>query len=279
MKDNENRQYMLRDNFEIYEKHGKTKANVSLHYHNFYEIIHILDGEFITSIDGYEYRLKSGDFLLIDATKIHRPSFDDENTHKNHRIVLWISREMLDSLSDKDTDLKACFTYGPAFHFPVYETRTLSKLLMNILIREKDSDIYGNTLLINSYFTEFFVLFIRLCIFNKFTKPQNNFSYSLFDKVSECIDANIDKNISIEDLASHVFLSKYYFLRKFKEENSITAHEFLTHKRLIKACELIEDGMPVSKVYEKCGFTDYSSFFRNFKSKYGISPKEYFKKI
>lgn len=273
-----NRQVMLNDNYEIYEKHGITKSNIMLHYHNFYEIIHILDGTFITHIDGYEYRLKAGDFLLIDAAKLHRPNFDDEATHNNHRIILWISKDMLENLSDNNTSLKKCFSYGPAFHFPVYETRILSKLLINILIKENDYNLFGNNLLIKSYFTEFFILLSRLCIENSFTTPQNNFSYSLSDKISLYIDNNIEKNISMDELAEYVYMSKYYFLRKFKAETTITAHDFLIHKRLIKACELIDEGILVSKVYEKCGFSDYSSFFRNFKKYYGISPKEYTEK-
>lgn len=271
----DSRQIMLKDNFEVYERKGVTSSNIMLHYHNFYEIIHILSGSFITSIDGYEYELHAGDFLLINLSKIHKPNFENLITHNNHRIVLWISSSMIENLSTPNFNFKDCFSYGPAFSFPKSETEILSNIILNILNNEKNSDFYANDLLLKAYFLEFFIHFSRFCISKNFKKPENNISNSLFDKVSSYIDKHISENISVSDIANHLFMSKYYFLRKFKLETSITAHEFIIHKRLIKACEFVDKGIPVSKVYELCGFKDYSSFFRNFKNKYKMSPRDY----
>lgn len=75
-------------------------------------------------------------------------------------------------------------------------------------------------------------------------------------------------------LAQQANLSKYHFVRIFKELTGMTVHDFINHKRIIKACEMIWDGEPLGDIYERRGFSDYSSFFRNFKAIYGISPND-----
>ncbi len=271
------RQYMINDRYEIFEKYGVTNARVTLHYHTFYEVIHIIDGVFVTDIDGKTYHLKAGDFLLVDVTRMHRPIFDDERTHKNHRIVLWITKEMLNSLSGGEMELKGCFTGEvPAYHFPLHAQHGLSSLLKKILVCEKDDVVIGKNLLINSYMTEFFVLLNRYCITNEFSSVEQSASaFELIKKVTDYVDQHIEDVISMEELAAHVFLSKYHFLRTFKAQANITVHEFIMKKRLIKACDLMDQGMQITEVYKFCGFRDYSTFFRNFKSRFGINPGQW----
>ncbi len=79
----------------------------------------------------------------------------------------------------------------------------------------------------------------------------------------------------MEELAGLVHMSKYYFLRRFKELTGVTVHVFVTNKRLIRACELLREGKSITQVYQAVGFSDYSSFLRNFKSTFGVSPGRY----
>ena len=39
------RQYMINDNFEVYEKQGAPTGAATFHYHSFFEIIYVLEGE------------------------------------------------------------------------------------------------------------------------------------------------------------------------------------------------------------------------------------------
>ena len=41
------------------------------------------------------------------------------------------------------------------------------------------------------------------------------------------------------------------------------------------ARQLLTDGEPAGQVCRSCGFADYTSFYRAFKSEYGISPREF----
>ena len=70
-------------------------------------------------------------------------------------------------------------------------------------------------------------------------------------------------------------MSKYHFLRKFKELTGVTVHSFITNKRLINAVAGLKAGKSVTQVYQENGFSDYSSFLRNFKKTFGVSPGKY----
>ena len=100
---------------------------------------------------------------------------------------------------------------------------------------------------------------------------------SLVEEIDRHIAEHIEEPISIDELADVVHLSKYYFVRRFKELTGVTAHTYLINRRLIRACELLKEGEEVMNVYSMVGFSDYSVFLRNFRRTYGVSPREYWR--
>ena len=53
----------------------------------------------------------------------------------------------------------------------------------------------------------------------------------------------------------------------------ITPHSYITQRRLALAKRMLFDGMSPTEVYRRCGYADYSSFYRAFREHYGFSPK------
>ena len=66
------RQYMMNEDYEVYEKLGAPMGAISFHYHSFYEIIYVLEGEYSSMIEDRTYHMKKGDFLLIDQNVLHK---------------------------------------------------------------------------------------------------------------------------------------------------------------------------------------------------------------
>jgi AraC-like DNA-binding protein len=69
--------------------------------------------------------------------------------------------------------------------------------------------------------------------------------------------------------------SKYYLERKFKEETGASIYQMLLQKRMIRARNLMREGLPMMQVAMHCGFADYSGFYKAFRSAYGVSPRDY----
>ena len=86
-------------------------------------------------------------------------------------------------------------------------------------------------------------------------------------------------NYSIEKWAKECGFTRSYFIQVFKKTTGMSPHQYLTHIRMRYAKEmLLFTDMPVSKIGEICGYTDYNYFSRIFKKSEGISPVQYRKK-
>ncbi|HJC55937.1 MAG TPA: AraC family transcriptional regulator [Candidatus Eisenbergiella intestinipullorum] len=280
MSGEDERQYMIREDYEIYEKYGAPTGATALHYHDFYELIYILDGEFSSLVDNVTYFLKKGDFLLIGRNVLHKYHFVEGKHARSRRIVLWITRQMLDRLSGGEQDLSRCFERekGAVYHFPRHYEDVLHDLLVRAAMTEVPDleGAAGKRLYDRAQLTLFFFYLNELCGKEAFSSREpDSVRHALVEQVNAYIEAHMQEPISLDELAEHAHMSKYYFLRRFKELTGTTVHAYLNNKRLIGCCELLQEGEPVGAVWGKCGFSDYSSFLRNFRKEYGMSPSRY----
>jgi two-component system response regulator YesN len=91
---------------------------------------------------------------------------------------------------------------------------------------------------------------------------------------------NYDKDISLESIAKHVYLSPSYFSLLFKQVTGTNYVEYLNAIRIGRACELLKDIR--YKIYEiayKTGFRDEKYFSFIFKKVTGMSPSQFRNKI
>jgi AraC family transcriptional regulator len=83
------------------------------------------------------------------------------------------------------------------------------------------------------------------------------------------------RNLSTEEIAHHCGFSATHFHRLFQKSNGLTPHKYLMKIRLENAHQLLKQRRhTVAEVAEMVGFYDQSHLNRQFKRKYGISPRE-----
>ncbi len=274
-------QLMSNRSYEINFYRDKDFKTVSIHSHDFYELYFFIRGEATYIVENGHYRLQSGDTLLISPTNLHQLDvYDSSETYE--RIVLWLNPRYLKRLSTSKTDLSECFR--------------LCSDNRNHLIRDNDvsEDIKANLLAVYSLSqsaefgddvaAEIHIkhILLTLCKYLKLasaepaarsvpSQPDNVISRAL-----DFISKHISDNLSLDNLADSLFISKYYLSRLFKEQTGTTPHQYILKKRLILSKRLIEEELPINEVFSRCGFCDYTHFFRAFKQEYGITPKQYF---
>lgn len=98
--------------------------------------------------------------------------------------------------------------------------------------------------------------------------------------VIQLMNREYDKNYSLEEYADMCKMSKFHFLRIFKETVGISPVEYRNKLRIEHAKDLLEDeSIPIGEVGARVGYTSASYFCDAFKKKTGLSPAAYRQKI
>ena len=86
---------------------------------------------------------------------------------------------------------------------------------------------------------------------------------------------NIQADISLDEISQQANLSKYHFLRMFRQQFGITPYQYILNCRINRAREALESGVSLDDVVFDYGFSDLSHFNRRFKPIYGMTPRQY----
>jgi AraC family transcriptional regulator len=98
---------------------------------------------------------------------------------------------------------------------------------------------------------------------------------SVIKVINEYIRANIEQQITIEELASIAKLSPFHFSRMFKVSTGQTPHQKVLATRTEIASDLLLKKHSQLDVSIACGFANQSHFSRAFSRHYGITPRQF----
>ena len=88
------------------------------------------------------------------------------------------------------------------------------------------------------------------------------------------INSNIQRKITIDEIARECMISPSALSHIFKKEMNISLHKFIVKKRLVNAYHKIMSGEAATVAAIECGFNDYSGFYKQYKKMFGTSPSE-----
>lgn len=273
--DQVDRRGFLREDFRIFRLRDNRVQEVDYHYHEFDKIVVFLSGSASYIIEGRTYRLQPWDVLFVPHHHIHRPQIDSIAPYE--RVVIWVAPAFLRRIGTKKSDLSRCFAEAGQRErnlcrpWPEMRTR-LSRLLEDVEAAQNSNE-FGADVLQHATFIRLMVAFNRLMLALPDVQ-QDAFEYD--PKISEIlryINDNLSADLSIDAIAGRYYMSRYHFMRKFKEVTGYTAHNYVRQKRLAYASQLIAGGASPSEAAELSGFSDYSSFLRAFKQQFSTTPK------
>ena len=98
-------------------------------------------------------------------------------------------------------------------------------------------------------------------------------------RARDYILASLEHNISIDDIANVANMSKFHFIRQFRQQFGITPHQYVLSCRVNLARRIIESGKSLNQAAFEAGFSDDSHLSRHFKRIYGLTPKRFQKQF
>ena len=272
------RQHMLKHTFEVFRYRDSYLHEVALHHHDFYEVYLFLSGNVRYAIESRTYDLMPGDILLISPMELHQPMLGREN-RDYERIVLWIDPKYIQQYTDLGFNLTGCFDTTDPRHTnllrPDSASRQMLIYLLEQLLEESDSREYAAELQAQTYLVQVLVKLNRMA--EQFSRPceRKDRSDSVVVDVLSYINQHYSEDLTLDVLANKFFVSKYHLSREFNRLVGIPVYRYVIQKRLVIAKQLLSEGIPSGDVYQRCGFGDYSNFYRAFKAEYQMSPKEF----
>lgn len=279
--DARNKRGYLHEDFRFFHLRDKQGQEFEFHYHDFNKIIFFLSGSVEYRIEGKAYRLRPWDILLVSQGQLHRAVITPDAPYE--RIIIWVNSKFL---ADHSTDgnLLSCFEQSASagnnlLRLGEDAVGAIRHVLFHLENAMKE-DGFGVRLLQNSLFLQLVISLNRLCLGKLPDLPGKDVVYDRrVGEILSYINGNLEKDLSLENLAALFFISKYHLMHTFKAQTGYTVYNYIIKKRLIRAARLIKKGTPAAVTSEKCGFGDYSSFERAFRKEFGVSPRNYNKMI
>jgi AraC-like DNA-binding protein len=95
-------------------------------------------------------------------------------------------------------------------------------------------------------------------------------------RVKSFIAANLDRELSLDEIADSVHLSKFYLSHLFKNFFSMSPISYHKLARINHAKKMLQlTDLSISEASESLGFSSIHAFSRVFKSVEGVSPSQY----
>lgn len=244
------------------------------HHHTECEICFCVKGGGSYAVGSKRYDFCTGDFFLFGSNEAHciTDTVDDIellNLHFEPRI-LWESRE--------NTELLSLFNARSEQFSNKFEANSVVYELMLQLEAELGEKHVGYRTI--SKGIVFSILIHLLREYDRFYFGQSVLklgpSTEKMSAAMDFINENLDKKLSLREIADVACMTPTYFSSVFKKFNGISPWDYITIKRVNRAIDMIKStDMTKLEIAEKCGFSSPSHFYKVFREITGKNPKDF----
>lgn len=247
------------------------------HWHSESEMIRILSGHFIVTLEEKEYPLHVGDCLYIPSGTLHGGLPNNccyECLVFNANTIIketHIGKESLQPLLQEQIALSNYYAADSSDICAVIHS------MFNEMQQRKE----GYQLKVIGLFYEF----LGNIFTNHHYHPVQTQTHMQTKRIQQYKDIlsfiaqNYSEDITLDDLANCVHLNSHYFCRIFRELTHQSPMEYLNAYRIEAACEQLSyTNKSITEIAFDCGYHDAGYFIKVFKKLKGITPTQYLHK-
>ena len=239
--------------------------------HRQYELLYLLCGDLTYKIEGRAYQVHPGDLILIPPNDIHilqiGSGFDYERMvfHFNPELLERMLRDFPGQMPSFKWDI-----YNPVIPGEICRRFEIYELLLS-MVESPESHPYRLPYTV-AKMIELAIRLDKIFADGDLAMVQPVTVDPMIQHVIEYIDGHITQPISLDELASELYVSKSTLCHRFRAYINVTVNRYITVKKIYYAAELIQNGMPATAAAMAVGYSNYTTFFYNYKQIIGTSP-------
>lgn len=243
--------------------------NLTIHAHTGCELYCFLQGEGYYTVEGNHYPLTPGTILLMRSGETHMPHIREGSAYE--RIAVHFPAEYL---TEEDPALTALFDDRPLGIHNCYppEASDLDYLRYSLL-RLCTPSTGSTENRIRAYLIP--VLYELAGRRGQSigdaplpVRPRDPLVIDILDY----INSHLTEEFDLDALSHRFFFSKSHINKVFRAETGSSVWDYVVVKRLLLARSLLHSGISAAGAAARSGFSDYSSFFRLYRRRFGVSP-------
>ena len=239
---------------------GHERTGFPLHTHDIDEILFIRSGGVSCAIDGVRYRVSRNDLVMIPAFSMHDVRLEDDTPYERYDLLY--DRRLLTPELEKMLSTET-HVYGFDGHEAI---AALFKKMDHYCARLEGG---VKRLMLTDLLQE---LCVNVALADRDAKEYSAQTNPIVSEAIAYIDANLGTLTGVEEICGKLFITRSHLHHLFIKHLGTTPKRYVTSKRLAMAQSEISLGQRPTEVYLKCGFSDYSTFYRAFKHKFGYPP-------
>ena len=255
----------------MYSLNTTMGSTFNSHIHKCHEIMHIIHGSLIYTVEGREYHISDGDIVITAPNELHSFSFPSPCEYKREFLHIYpgFIENVPEAIKMLESRRSGTFNHIPADKAKKYGLDKVFDAIrqhcMNV-IPETDLIVFANTLMFIAQFHR--MLAEDAPEYAQFTNKRSNLIY-------DYIDRHYMEDINTGSVANMMFMSSSNAERIFKRETGMSIKAYITFRRVSAAKDLMMEGQKAMSIYTRCGFHDYSTFYRSFIKYVGMKPDEF----
>ena len=276
----ESEKFLGDDSLIMVRKHTRF-VDFPKHKHDYIEVNYVYHGKLKQTVGNEPLTLKKGELLFLNQHIEHEIQASNEEDIIINFIIKPEFFDFIFSFISTDNSItKFIFSSlfdnsqaGQFLYFMVSEVKSIQELVQKIIgeiihpsnLSESTIKLYMGLLLIE---------LIKNVDKVKHNEENESSEYIIVESL-KYIDKHY-RSASLYDLSEKLNQTHYSLSKTIKKVTNLTFKELLQERRLTKAKELLEHtNIPVTLVAEEIGYDNISYFYRIFKRKYGVTPKQY----
>lgn len=262
--------------FDAYHKCDIGQKTSIFHAHESYEVYFYIRGRVRIVVEESIFTMTPGDMVIFPPDVMHHYLMDDD-TVEYERMYFYAKRNFLKAMTMEQYNVAQLFenlAQRGMLHFHLSdELFEQCKQCIDKIITANNNPSPASELIRRGTIT---VLIATLCqeLTQKQVGAQNEMPAEI-DNLLKYVRLHFLDDIDTDELAAKFYMSKYHMMHKFKQITDMSLHQYILVKRIILAKAMLKEGGNANEVALKCGFSDYSCFYKAFKKNVGVSPREY----